>query len=473
MSSKRPLFALLLALLVAASSQVFGAATIVIQNGDPAGVGFNDPTPVAPVGGNAGTTLGQQRLNAFQYAANIWGATLTSTQTIVVLSTFEALTCTATSAVLGSAGAQQVFRDFGGAPVAGHWYGQALANKLAGVNLDPATADIRARFNVNLGQPGCLTGTFFYLGLDNNHGANVDLVTVLLHEFAHGLGFQTFTNGSTGAQLSGFPSISDDFLLDTSTSKNWTQMTAPERQASAINTDNLVWSGANVSAAVPNVLQLGLPVLTVSAPASAAGTYFVGTASFGAVLTSPGLSGAIAPVVDTAPSTGLACTPLSPLNAASVNGKIALVDRGVCGFTVKALNVQNAGATGVIIVNNVAGSPAPGLGGTDPAVTIPAVMVTQSDGNQLKSAALTRSRLLSGLQATMGVDLSFRAGADTSNRPFMFAPNPFQSGSSVSHWSQSATPNQLMEPAISGDLSHSVTPPADLTFPMLRDIGWN
>src|SRR5262244_13264 len=88
-----------------------GAATIVIQNGNAAGVGFNDPTPVAPVGGNPGTTLGQQRLNAFQAAANIWGATLNSVPTIVILSTFEPLTCTATSAVLGSAGPTEVFRD--------------------------------------------------------------------------------------------------------------------------------------------------------------------------------------------------------------------------------------------------------------------------------------------------------------------------------------------------------------------------
>lgn len=55
------------------SSSAFGAATIVIQNGDAAGVGFNDTTAVAPIGGNTGTTLGQQRLNAFQFAANIWG----------------------------------------------------------------------------------------------------------------------------------------------------------------------------------------------------------------------------------------------------------------------------------------------------------------------------------------------------------------------------------------------------------------
>src|SRR6266849_1962820 len=105
------------------SSSVFGAATIVIQNGDPAGVGFNDTTPVAPVGGNPGTTLGQQRLNAFQTAANIWGATLTSSSPITVLATWESLTCSSTSAVLGSAGTTSIWRDFPGATLPGTWFG--------------------------------------------------------------------------------------------------------------------------------------------------------------------------------------------------------------------------------------------------------------------------------------------------------------------------------------------------------------
>lgn len=38
------------------------AATIVITTRDAPGVGFNDPTSVAPVGNNPGTTLGAQRL---------------------------------------------------------------------------------------------------------------------------------------------------------------------------------------------------------------------------------------------------------------------------------------------------------------------------------------------------------------------------------------------------------------------------
>lgn len=454
------------------ASSTWAAATIVIVNGDPANVGFNDPTVVAPVGGNAGTTLGVQRLNAFQAAANKWGATLTSTSTIRVLSTWEALTCTPTSAVLGSAGATQVFRDFAGAPQAGAWYGKAQTGKLTGSDPDSSTADIRARFNINLGTASCLAGSPFYLGLDGNHGTAVDLVTVLTHEFGHGLGFQTYTNGSSGVQLSGTPSIWDFFLKDATTNKLWKDMTNAERAASSLKSGKLVWTGAIANTAAGTLLQQGSPALTLLSPANIAGTIQVGTASFGPALNSPGRTGEIMPVVDTAPNLGLACAPLSAINAAAVNGKIALVDRGVCSFTIKAKAVQDAGAIGVIVADNVAGSPPPGLGGADPTVTIPAVRISLEDGNALKVALAKRTRLHSNVFANLGVNLAMRAGADASGRLLMFAPNPYQSGSSVSHYDTSAFPNLLMEPAINGDLTHEVTPPFDLSFPLLRDIGW-
>lgn len=461
-----------LSAILASTLSLFGAATITIVNGDPAGVGFNDATVVAQVGGNTGTTLGQQRLNAFQAAANKWGATLTSVTTIRVLATWEALTCTSSSAVLGSAGATEVFRDFTGAPVASRWYGKALTSALFGADPDPATADIRARFNVNLGQANCLAGSPFYLGLDGNHGAMVDLVTVLTHEFGHGLGFQTFTSGSSGAFLSGFPSVWDDFLFDTKTNKTWAQMTAPERVASALNSGRLVWTGANVVANVPSVLAFGSPLLKVTAPASVANTYQVGTASFGPALSSPGVTGEIWPVVDQAgTNTGLACNALTGSNL-QVLGKIALVDRGTCTFAVKAANVQAAGAIGMIVADNAPGSPPAALGGTDPTITIPAVRITIGDGATLKVALASRTRTHSGVFATLGVDNTIRQGADSSNRALMFAPNPFQSGSSVSHYDTSAFPNQLMEPAINSDLTHEVTPPNDLTYMLLKDIGW-
>src|SRR5438128_11754904 len=85
-------------------TRAYASAHIVVVNGNAPGVGFNDPTPAAPVGGNPGTTVGDQRLRAFQVAADRWGETLDSIVDVVILGTFERLTCTATTAVLGSAG---------------------------------------------------------------------------------------------------------------------------------------------------------------------------------------------------------------------------------------------------------------------------------------------------------------------------------------------------------------------------------
>jgi len=92
---------LLLALVPADAS---AQATIQIFNFDDPAVGFNDPAPAVPAGGNPGTTVGEQRIHAFLYAAGIWGQTLTSPITIRIAAFFEdALACTATTAVLGVA----------------------------------------------------------------------------------------------------------------------------------------------------------------------------------------------------------------------------------------------------------------------------------------------------------------------------------------------------------------------------------
>jgi hypothetical protein len=224
---------------------------------------------------------------------------------------------------------------------------------------------------------------------------------------------------------------------------------------------------------VPTVLQAGTPELTATAPGSIAGTYLVGTASFGPPLTVAGTSGEVMPVVDQVDGTGLACNPLNAMNTLAVNSRIALVDRGTCGFNIKAQNVQAAGATAMIVVDNVAGSPPPGLGGTDPTITIPAIRITLADGTTFKNALKTRSRVHSGVFVVMDLNPAVYSGADPSGRALVYTPNPFQGGSSVSHWDTIAFPNQLMEPAINGDLSHSVVSPQDLTFALLRDIGWN
>jgi hypothetical protein len=76
------------------------------------------------------------------------------------------------------------------------------------------------------------------------------------------------------------------------------------------------------------------------------------------------------------------------------------------------------------------------------------------------------------VNAQLGVDLTMRAGADEQRRALMNAPNPVQPGSSISHWDPIAFRNQLMEPSINADLTHGVAPPADLSLPLMRDVGW-
>ena len=465
--------ALFLCALVAAP--LTASARITIVNANQAGVGFNDTTAATPVGGNAGTTLGSQRLNAFQQAAELWGALLDSDVEIRIKASFEPLECTATTGTLGAAGPATSVQGFTSAPLPETWYVVALANKIAGRDLAPtAPGHIVAKFNSNVGTAGCLTESQWYYGLDNQHGDKIDLVSVLLHEFGHGLGFQTFTSGSTGAPFFGVPSIWDHYMLDNTTSKLWVDMNDAERAASALKARSLVWTGTNVTASVPNVLSVGVPRLTISGPAAGAtaGDHLVGAASFGPPLGAVSVTGQLMPVVDQANGTGLACNPLSANNALAVRGRIALVDRGTCTFAVKTKNAQNAGAIGVVVADNAAGSPPAGMSGTDATITIPTVRVTQADGIALKAQLARRSRTTSGVIADLGVNLGQYAGADANGRALLFTPNPYQSGSSVSHWDTVAFPNLLMEPSINADLLHSVIVPYDLTFDLLQDIGW-
>jgi hypothetical protein len=244
-------------LLCLAAAPSANAATFVIVNMDGPGEGFNDPTPVPPVGGNNGTTLGEQRLNLFQKAADTWGAVIESNVPIRIQASFDPLTCDAISAVLGSAGATYIIRDFPGAPRAGTWYHPALANALAGVDLGPGSDDISAVFNSGIGNSNCLSGSNWYLGYDHNYGDNIDLLVVLLHEFAHGLGFSGFTDPSTGQYLLSKKDIYSHFILDNTSGKHWDEMTTAERQTSAINTGNVVWDGPNVLAGTTGFLTGG------------------------------------------------------------------------------------------------------------------------------------------------------------------------------------------------------------------------
>ena len=125
----------------------------------------------------------------------------------------------------------------------------------------------------------------------------------------------------------------------------------------------------------------------------AAGPYTGAAAGFGPPLPPTGLTADVVLVDDgaAAPSTSDACEPITQ----DLSGRIALVDRGTCNFTVKVQNCQNAGASGVVVANNVDGDPIT-MGSTspEPTIIIPSLMIAKADGDELKA-------LLPGVNATM------------------------------------------------------------------------
>src|SRR5262249_55461712 len=140
--------------------------------------------------------------------------------------------------------------DFTNAPVANTWFPSALANALAGSDLDPGSNDISATINSSVGTPGCLDSSGWYYGLDANPpSGKVDLVAVVLPELGHGLGFLTFVDRASGATFLGLNDTFMRFLEDHVTTKLYTAMTDAERVAASQDTGNLHWVGANVRAA--------------------------------------------------------------------------------------------------------------------------------------------------------------------------------------------------------------------------------
>lgn len=166
-------------------------------------------------------------------------------------------------------------------------------------------------------------------------------------------------------------------------------------------------------------------IFTIEEPAGIAGPYTFETANgWGMDMTIPGNS-----VLDTVmlADDSLACTAL----VNDLTGKIALIYRGSCYFSDKALAAQNAGAVGVIIVNNVAGAPIPmGSGGTSgPSVTIPVVMVSNVDGATIYDA-LANGTVIAFLGNKTGYfndDIGFQTGdamrADYGGVPSLIAQN--------------------------------------------------
>ena len=432
---------------------------------DAEGTGFKDPTPAVPVGGNTGTTLGQQRFNAVKFAADIWANALDSPVEIRVGIRFVPSPCTQDFTVLGFSQNSEAFMDFPAAEFPGTWYPVALANRRAGRDLHPddgtlGSYDASLGYN-DLDKPPCSAIARWYYGLDGAHGEKVDLVRLTLHELAHALGFTTYANSATGAEFLGHPDIFERHVFDLSVRKHWHEMNDAERMRSATNAPFVVWDGGAVTAAAPSVLNRGVPIL--NAPAVLAGDREVGSADFGPPAPAAGVSG---PLAAARTSQSDPCSPLA--NAPEVAGAVVLADlaRLPCLWVTQVFNAQSAGARAVLLADyNDGGLPPPiTLVSADPGVTISSVSVTKADGAALRAA------LASGMvSVSLRLDRNRLRGADPSGLVRLYAPSPFDS-SAIGHFDFSARPPLLMNPFQGA--SQDETQSLDLTVAALRDIGW-
>ena len=174
---------------------------------------------------------------------------------------------------------------------------------------------------------------------------------------------------------------------------------------------------------------------TVDAPASVAGDYTVGTATFGPQY--DGFSGEVANVTDTDVLT-TACVGVDN-GVTDVTGKVALIDRGACAFVTKALNAEAAGAIAAIICNNNEEVPDEviTLGGNDDClVGIPTVMLSFQDCQAIRvETGVTVTYTAPGLpSAGETLDTAIPIGEGTFTVDSITGTGGIFSGSTAAAW---------------------------------------
>jgi uncharacterized repeat protein (TIGR01451 family)/MYXO-CTERM domain-containing protein len=322
----------------------------------------------------------------------------------------------------------------------------ALTNERSGHDNDPASPEIKATFNSAYGTTGC--GPGWYHGLDNQPpGDTADLVTVLLHEFGHGLGFVPTPSYYAQAR----DDVSGQLLSELDAAGFFAAVRHPLQVG---------WVGPAVQAVRGEFLTTKDGVLQLGTGSS----YPLNLASFGP----PGASFSNVMLVRAQDASGSgatnACGPIVP-----ATGKLVIADRDLnadgsltCLVSDRALNAQQAGAVGLIVRHSAPGGiPISYVGDPATPVTIPVWGISQEDGTAVEAAL--------GSGATVSLDAAGRqAGEDASGHPLLYTPSVFLDGSSVSHWDVTAKPHLLMQPAIGPSARH-----LDLTPAALGDVGWS
>jgi len=171
---------------------------------------WNDTTAATPVGGNTGTTLGQQRKNALNYAGQQLVQQLNIQVALQVNACGAHLGGDKNSAEVAHAGPNSFFFDEPQSPAnylpkKYTWYPSTLVVKLGGTSLcalaggscsGSANEVIQAVFNEDIGNADVIGGEPFYYGYtpQSGGGPSIDFISVAMHEMTHGLGFIGLVN---------------------------------------------------------------------------------------------------------------------------------------------------------------------------------------------------------------------------------------------------------------------------------------
>jgi hypothetical protein len=168
-----------------------------------------------------------------QASLDIWAANFRSPVAITVDATWER---SKSSNILGSARGGSYFSSFPGAPDPALWYVSALANALAGKDLDKNNPEIVIQVNSeapwNARGDGKPTRTEY------------DLKSVFLHEVGHGLGFSSNDSYELvfGVGTLSMPTPFDAYL-QTEDGKRLADLPSPSKELGVALTSSLVWSG--------------------------------------------------------------------------------------------------------------------------------------------------------------------------------------------------------------------------------------
>ena len=172
-------------------------------------------------------------VTAFNYAKDIWAATLNSAVTIRINVSWSPLS----GGTLAQAGPTTIHQNFPGATFPSTYYAVALANSLAGTDLSPSN-DLTCTFN---------SSANWYLGTDGYPpSGQYDFVTAALHEIGHGLGFigsAYWSNGFGFLGTDGIPYVYDRFT-ETNLGTDLVNLdNGSTTLGSALVSNNIYWNG--------------------------------------------------------------------------------------------------------------------------------------------------------------------------------------------------------------------------------------